>query len=76
MSPVNSDYESDNESNENGNANANYVLKIDTLNNNKLDDELNIESLDDVNKIDLDISDLKSNISDDDLALDIQELTN
>jgi len=75
--PANSDYESDNEANkeENNEANTNYTLKIDTLNNDKIDADLNIESLDDVNKIDLDISDLKSNISDDeDLALDIQEL--
>jgi hypothetical protein len=71
--PANSDYESDNEANKE--ANTDYMLKIDTLNNDKIDVDLNIESLDDVNKIDLDISDLKSNISDDeDLALDIQEL--
>ena len=75
MSPVNSDYESDTETIRE--TNTNYTLKIDTLNDAKADADLNIESLDDVNKIDLSISDLKSNISDeDDLALDIQELTN
>ena len=41
----------------------------------KIDSELNIQSLDDPNKVDLDILELKSNISEeDDLALDIQEL--
>jgi len=55
--------------------NSNYTLKIESLKDNKIDDELNIESLDDPDKIDLNIVDMKSNISEDDeLCLDIQEL--
>ena len=69
QSVITSDYESETESN------ANYTLKIDTLKDDKIDSELNIQSLDDPNKVDLDILELKSNISEeDDLALDIQEL--
>jgi hypothetical protein len=64
-----SDNESDTESN------ANYTLKIDNQQYDKIDTELNIESLDDPAKLELDISDLKSNISEEDeLCLDIQEL--
>ena len=74
---INSDNQSvntsDNESETD--SNANYTLKIDTLKDDKINTELNIESLDDPVKVDLDISDLKSNISEDDeLCLDIQEL--
>ena len=56
-SVITSDYESETESN------ANYTLKIDTLKDDKIDSELNIQSLDDPNKVDLDILELKSNIS-------------
>ena len=66
-SPNNSDYESDTENN--------YLLKIDTVKDSMEKSELNIDSLDDPTKLDLDILELKSNISEDDeLALDIQEL--
>ena len=66
---ISSDYDSETESN------ANYTLKIDTLKDDKIASELNIQSLDDINKVDLDILELKSNISEeDDLALEIQEL--
>lgn len=69
QSVVSSDYESETESN------ANYTLKIDTLKDDKITSELNIQSLDDPNMVDLDILELKSNISEeDDLALEIQEL--
>jgi hypothetical protein len=69
QSVISSDYESETESN------ANYTLKIDTLKDDKIDSELNIQSLDDPNKLDLDILELKSDISEeDDLALDILEL--
>lgn len=69
QSVISSDYESETESN------ANYTLKIDTLKDDKIARELNIQSLDDPNKVDLDILELKSNISEeDDLALEIQEL--
>ena len=69
QSVVSSDYESETESN------ANYTLKIDTVKDDKIASELNIQSLDDINKVDLDILELKSNISEeDDLALEIQEL--
>jgi hypothetical protein len=69
QSVISSDYESETESN------ANYTLKIDTLKDDKIASELNIQSLDDPNKVDLDILELKSNISEeDDLALDILEL--
>ena len=62
------EYASDTES-------TNYTLKIDDLKGDKIDADLNIMSLDDPNKIELDITDLKSNISEeDDLCLDIQEL--
>ena len=78
MSPAVSDYESETETEteRTSETNTNYTLKIENSKDDKIDEELNIESLDDANKIDLDILDLKSNISDDDLALDIQELTN
>ena len=78
--------DSDNESAVNSAANSeneyasdtespNYTLKIEDLKGDKIDAELNIMSLDDPDKVDLDITDLKSNISeDDDLCLDIQEL--
>jgi hypothetical protein len=66
---ISSDYESETESN------SNYTLKIDTLKDDKIASELNIQSLDDPNKVDLDILELKSNISEEDeLALEIQEL--
>jgi hypothetical protein len=66
---ISSDYDSETESN------TNYTLKIDTLKDDKIASELNIQSLDDINKVDLDILELKSNISEeDDLALEIQEL--
>jgi hypothetical protein len=66
---ISSDYDSETESN------SNYILKIDTLKDDKIASELNIQSLDDINKVDLDILELKSNISEeDDLALEIQEL--
>jgi len=69
QSVVGSDYESETESN------ANYTLKIDTSKDDKITSELNIQSLDDPNMVDLDILELKSNISEeDDLALEIQEL--
>ena len=68
-SVISSEYMSETDSN------ANYTLKIDTLKDEKIDSELNIQSLDDPSKVDLDILDLKSNISEeDDLCLDIQEL--
>ena len=56
-------------------SNSNYTLKIDNQEYDKIDTELNIESLDDPAKLELDIYDLKSNISEEDeLCLDIQEL--
>ena len=68
-SVISSEYMSETDSN------ANYTLKIDTLKDEKIDSELNIQSLDDPSKVDLDILELKSNISEeDDLCLDIQEL--
>ena len=55
--------------------NTNYTLKIEPIKDNKIDEELNIEFLDDPDKVDLDIFDMKSNISEEDeLCLDIQEL--
>ena len=74
---INSDNQSANTSDNESETdyNTNYTLKIDTLKDDKIDTELNIESLDDPVKVDLDISDLKSNISEEDeLCLDIQEL--
>ena len=78
------DYDSDTVNNQSANtsdneseteSNANYTLKIDNQQYDKIDTELNIESLDDPAKLELDISDLKSNISEEDeLCLDIQEL--
>jgi hypothetical protein len=80
----NQDYDSDTINNQSANtsdnesetdSNANYTLKIDDKQDDKIGNELNIESLDDPAKLELDISDLKSNISEEDeLCLDIQEL--